>query len=260
MSGRLVTLLSGKGGVGRTMLTASLGTLLARRGQRAALVDLNTGMRGLDMALGLESRAAFDLGDVLEGVCGLKQALCRGEDGLCLLAARQVCDTEALDERRLGKIVSHLRDEFDWVLIDAAGGIGRGFTAAARLDGEAVAVTTPDDASIRCAERAAGLWQRLGGQTPMLCVNRIDAALVKEGLQYTPETCAQVLDMYLLGVVPEDEQALRAGLKKQPVCGDFPAAKGVENLLSRLEDPKAKLWNWNPEPEKKRPFWKRRKA
>ena len=94
----------------------------------------------------------------------------------------------------------------------------------------------------------------------MLCVNRIDAALVKEGLQYTPETCAQVLDMYLLGVVPEDEQALRAGLKKQPVCGDFPAAKGVENLLSRLEDPKAKLWNWNPEPEKKRPFWKRRKA
>ena len=146
MSGRLVTLLSGKGGVGRTMLTASLGTLLARRGQRAALVDLNTGMRGLDMALGLESRAAFDLGDVLEGVCGLKQALCRGEDGLCLLAARQVCDTEALDERRLGKIVSHLRDEFDWVLIDAAGGIGRGFTAAARLDGEAVAVTTPDDA------------------------------------------------------------------------------------------------------------------
>lgn len=260
MSGRLTTLLSGKGGVGRTMLAASLGTLLARGGKRTALVDLNTGMRGLDMALGLESRAAFDLGDVLDGVCGVKQALCRGEDGLCLLAGRQVCDTEALDERRLEKIIAHLRTEFDWVLLDAAGGIGRGLTAAARLGGEAIAVTTPDDAAIRCAERAAGVWTRSGGQTPMLCVNRIDAALVQEKLQYLPETCAQVLDMYLLGVVPEDEQALRAGLKKQPVCGDFPAARGIENLLSRLENPKEKLWNWNPQPEKKQPFWRRRKA
>ena len=132
MSARAVALLSGKGGVGRTLLTASLGAMLAKKGRRVALVDLNTGMRGLDMALGLESRVAFDLGDALDGVCDLKQALVRGPDGLRLLAARQMRDTEELDEDALGRVMDALRAQFDWVLVDTAGGVGRGFTAAAR--------------------------------------------------------------------------------------------------------------------------------
>ena len=138
-------------------------------------------MRGLDMALGLESRVAFDLGDVLDGVCELRQALVRGPDGLRLLAARQMRDTEELDEDALGRVMDALRAQFDWVLVDTAGGVGRGFTAAARCGLEALAVTTPDDASLRCVERAAGLWQRLGGEPPMLCVNRIRPALAEEG-------------------------------------------------------------------------------
>lgn len=263
MSARVIALLSGKGGVGRTLLTASLGARLAKENRRVALMDLNTGMRGLDMALGLESRVAFDLGDVLDGVCELKQALVRGPDGLRLLAARQMRDTEELDEDALSRVMDALRAQFDWVLIDAASGVGRGFTAAANLGCEAIAVTTPDDASLRCVERAAGLWQRLGGEPPMLCVNRICPALVEEGLQYAPQTCSQVVDLYLLGVVPEDPQALRAALSKAPLEGDSPAARGVENLLARLENPKQKLWDWNPAPppQADRPFlWKRRKA
>ncbi len=261
MSARAVALLSGKGGVGRTLLTASLGARLAKEGRRVALVDLNTGMRGLDMALGLESRVAFDLGDVLDGVCELRQALVRGPDGLRLLAARQMRDTEELDEDALGRVMDALRAQFDWVLVDTAGGVGRGFTAAARCGLEALAVTTPDDASLRCVERAAGLWQRLGGEPPMLCVNRIRPALVEEGLQYTPQTCAQVVDLRLLGVVPEDAEALCAALRKTPLEGDSPAARGVENLLARLENPKHKLWDRNPAPPPQagKPFLLRRR-
>lgn len=260
MSGRCVALVSGKGGVGRTLLAASLGALLAARGNRVAMVDLNTGMRGLDMALGLESRVAFDLGDVLDGLCDLKQALGHGPDGLRLLAARQVRDSETLDEEQVRAIADALRAEYDWVLIDAAGGIGRGFSAAARCGCEALVVTTPDDAALRCAERSAGLWQRLDGLPPLLAVNRVDAALVEEGLQYTPETCAQVLDLPLCGVIPEDGEALRATLQKRPLSGESPAARGVENLLARLEDPAAKLWDWKPAKPAPLPFWKRRKA
>lgn len=265
MSGRCVALFSGKGGVGRTLMTASLGAMLAGEGKRVALVDLNTGMRGLDMALGMESRVVFDLGDVLDGLCGVKQALLRTPGDMRLLAARQVRDTETLDENALCGVIAELKEAFDWVLLDTAGGVGRGFSAAARCGCEAIAVTTPDDASIRCVERAAGLWQRLDGQFPVLAVSRIDAALVAEGLQYTPETCAQVLDMPLCGVIPEDMQALRAALLKQPLAGDSPAARGMRNLLDRFMDPAVKVWNWNPPVEKTEPvqpkkgfFWNRR--
>lgn len=266
MSGQCLALFSGKGGVGRTLLTAAFGAHLASEGKRVALVDLNTGMRGLDMALGVESRVAFDLGDVLDGLCSARQALVKAPGEMRLLAARQVRDSETLDEEGLRHVVDELRETFDWVLLDTAGGIGRGFSAAAACGSQAVAVTTPDDAAIRCVERAAGLWQRLDGQAPLLLVNRICARWVREGLQYAPQTCAQVLDMPLCGVVPEDEQAMRAWLSKKPLLGESPAAMGVKNALERMKNPAAKLWDWEAaqpqaETEKERkPFWKKRRG
>lgn len=105
-------------------------------------------------------------------------------------------------------------------------------------------MTTPDDAAIRCVERAAGLWQRLDGQAPLLLVNRICARWVREGLQYAPANLRAGAGYALCGVVPEDEQAMRAWLSKKPLLGESPAAMGVKNALERMKNPAAKLWDW----------------
>lgn len=259
MSGRAVAVVSGKGGVGKSMLTAALGAALALRGRRVALVDVNTGMRGLDMFLNLQDRVAFDLGDVLEKVCDLSTALVTDRrTGVRLLAARQVCDSEALDTEAFEAVVKALCAENDLVLLDAATGMGRGFTAAAVAAGEALLVTTPDDLSLRDAEHTADLLRRLSLPPPSLVVNRIRADLVDASLQYTPETCAQVLDVKLLGVVPDDNAALRMALSKQPVSGFSPAAGAIENLLDRLLDGEVPLRPWREAAAEKGPgLWAR---
>lgn len=261
MSGLSYAIVSGKGGVGKSMLAVALGAQWAAKGKRVALVDLNTGMRGLDMLLGLESRIVFDLGDVLDGYCEVWQALVKEKNtGLHLIAARQISDSEALDEDGLAELTHMLCGEFDMVLLDAATGIGRGFTAAARAAQKAILVVTPDDAALRDGDRVIGLLQRLDMPPPHVIINRIRADLVSEGLHYTPEVCAQALDTSIRGVIPEDDMILRCALQKRPAVGDFPGAAAIANAMARLENRDVPLLPWRKdERESALGFWERRR-
>ena len=261
MSGPCWTLVSGKGGVGKSTLAAALGAHLALAGRRVALVDLNTGMRGLDMLLGLESRVVFDLGDVQEGLCEAEQALVTDrETGMRLLAAPQMRDSEALDEDALRAMCQTMCESFDFVFLDAASGIGRGFTAAARAAQQALVVTTPDDMALRDAERAAGLLRRLDMPAPALVINRIRPDFVDEGWQYTPEACAQTLDLRVAGVIPDDTAVWRMTLQKRPALGAFPAGRAMAALARWLENADEPIPPWRDErPPARGPFWNRTK-
>ena len=248
MSGRSIAVVSGKGGAGKSMLVTALGAQWAFHRKRVLLVDLNTGMRGLDMLLGLESRVVFDLGDVLDGMCGAEQAiLSDSRTGMRLLAARQISDTDTVNAQALSGLVKTLAEDFDVVLLDAPGGLGKNVRAAVGAAQEALLVTTPDDAALRDAERAAGLLSEMDVRLAGLVLNRIRPEFVEEGLQYTPEVCSQVLDVRVAGVIPDDREVWRRMLARQPINGDFPAAWAVRNLMERLEDSGTALRSWRGE-------------
>lgn len=264
MSGRCYTVVSGKGGVGKSMLVITLGALWAKEGKNVALVDVNTGMRGLDLMLGMENRIVFDLGDVLEGACDVQQALVREKNtGMRIIAARQISDSEWLNEEALSNLTRILMEKFDFVLLDAASGIGRGFTAAVHAAGNAILLTTPDDMALRDADRITGLLHRLDMPSPQVVINRIREDLVDAELQYMPEVCSQVLDLPVCGVIPEDDQILRATLQKRPATGSYRGAKAIENVKDRLLDARTPLLPWREEKHmdighvKKAGFWKR---
>ncbi len=263
MDGKCLTIVSGKGGVGKSVLTVTLGALWATHGHSVALVDMNTGMRGLDMLLGLENRIVFDLGDVLEGLCAPRQALVEDKrTGMRIIAARQISDTEELDEAMLQKLTQILRVDFDHVILDAASGIGRGFTAAVRAADQALLVTTPDDMALRDADRVAGLLQRLDMPAPLVVINRIRPDFVDEGLQYDTQVCAQVLDMPVFAAIPDDDEITRCTLRKLPAIGGFPGAMAIENLLNRLENGKIPMRPWRldaPSKDKRNLFGFRRR-
>ena len=248
MRGESIAVVSGKGGMGKTMLVGALGALWAQEGKQVVLVDLNTGMRGIDMLLGMENRIVFDLGDVIDEHCEIDQALVKERNtGMRMIAARQICDTETLDEERLAEIVSLLTERFDKVILDAASGIGRGFTAAARAAEQALLITMPDDTALRAADRVIGLLQQLDMPSPKVILNKIREDFVQEGLQYRPDVCAQVLDLPICGVIPDDEMILRCTLKRQPALGDFSGAFAIENVKARLEDQTIPLFAWQKE-------------
>lgn len=243
-----MAVLSGKGGVGRSMLTAELGAQWAVRGKRVVLVDMNTGRRGLDMFFGLESRIGFDLGDVVDMQAALSKAIIEDRrTGVRMIAAKQFDVDTPMGERTLEIILGVLALQNDYVLLDGPPGMALGEDMTLRMAEASLVVATPDDMSLRDAERTVSRLLALGRQRPWLVVNRIQQALVAEGLQYEPAVCAQLLDLRLAGVIPEDPQALRSTLRKECFVCDTPAERAVSNLADRLEDMEIPLWMWKGE-------------
>lgn len=233
------------------MLVATLGAQWAQRGKRVVLVDMNTGMRCLDMLFGLESRIAFDLGDVAAGICGLDRALVEDKrTGVRLIAARQFGEGEAFNERSLQIILEVLAMQNDYVILDTPSGSGYGYQLAVRIATESLLVTTPDDISMRDAERLVTAQREMGRPAPSLVVSRVRADLVEDGLQYTPKVCGQVLDIPVLGVIEEDPRVVRRMLAREPMLTGHAAALAVTNLLERMEDGTIPLRVWW-QPEKK---------
>lgn len=204
---RVITVTSGKGGVGKTTTTANLGTALASLGQRVAVVDADIGLRNLDIVMGLENRIVFDLVDVVEGRARLRQALIKDKrfPDLSLLPAAQTRDKDAVSAEDMVALCNQLRAEVDYVLIDCPAGIEAGFRNAIAGADEVVIVTTPEVSAVRDADRIIGLAEAFEKGHPRLILNRIKPHMVNRGDMMSIDDVLQILAIDLIGAVPDDE-------------------------------------------------------
>jgi septum site-determining protein MinD len=238
MSARVITITSGKGGVGKTTGVANLGVGLALEGQRVIVLDADIGLRNLDVVMGLENRIVYDVVDVVEGNCRLQQALIRDKrlPELHLLAAAQTRDKTAVSPDQMAALCNDLRSECDFVLIDSPAGIERGFQNAIAGADEAIIMTTPEVAAVRDADRIVGLIEAAGKETPALVINRIKPDMVRRGDMLATEDVIEILAIDLLGIVPEDENIIVSANKGIPIAldGQSGAARAFRNIAQRI--------------------------
>jgi septum site-determining protein MinD len=222
MDSRVITITSGKGGVGKTTTTANLGTALAMQGRKVAVVDSDIGLRNLDAVMGLENRIVYDLVDVVEGQCRLRQALIKDKrlPELYLLPAAQTRDKNAVNSVQMEQLCQQLRQEFDFVVIDSPAGIEQGFRNAIVGADEIVIVANPEMASVRDADRIIGLVEAAGKPEPRLILNRLRPEMVKRGDMMDVADVLEVLGIDLLGIIPEDETIIVATNKGEPAVHD----------------------------------------
>lgn len=234
-----ICIASGKGGAGKSTLAANLGAALAFRGASVVIVDMDIGLRSQDALLALQDHVVYDLVDVANKDCQLDQALIAHPafPGLRLLPAAQFARARSLEPERLGKILKKLKQENDFILLDSPAGIERGFRNILNAGtDEMILVTTPDDISIRDAERAAQVMDAKRLPRPRLIVNRLDNDLIRRGEMYSAKTVAQTLDLALLGEVPEDPAVYRSMLRHGLLIDyDCEARSAVLRIAARLQ-------------------------
>ena len=231
---------SGKGGVGKSTITASLGVAMSREGRTVCVIDADIGLRDQDVLLGLENRIVFDLLDVASGSCTLEQALIspEGMSRLSLLPASQFARAKELEPKAFRKMLTRLKERFDVILIDCPAGIERGVRGLMNCEvDESVIICTPDDVCIRNAERMASVMEKKGLPRPRLIVNRLQPELIAAGEMYAASTVAATLDLTLLGEIPEDNDVCRATLRRiSPMNIDCQARRALTRIAWRMLD------------------------
>lgn len=239
MPAQVITLTSGKGGVGKTTAVANLAVALAADKSKVVCIDGDIGLRNLDVILGLENRIVYDLVDVIEGRCRLKQALIRDKKlpGLYLIPAAQTRDKNAVSASDMLRVVKDLRSDFDFVLIDSPAGIERGFRNAIAAADRVVVVTNPEVSAVRDADRVIGILESEEKGPASLILNRLNPALVKSKDMLSPEDVLDLLAIELLGIVPEDENVIIASNRGAPVAHDpkSRAGQAFRNIAKRLK-------------------------
>jgi septum site-determining protein MinD len=238
MAGKVVTITSGKGGVGKTTATANIGVALARQGKRVVAIDADIGLRNLDVVLGLENRIVYDLVDVVEGRCRLRQALIRDKRlaSLYLLPSAQTRDKSAVNPSDMVHVCNQLRPQFDYVLIDSPAGIEQGYRNAVAPADLVLIITNPEVSAVRDADRVIGLVEAEGKGSPQLIINRLDPEMVQRGDMLDTADVVEILAIDLIGIVPEDTTILVSTNRGQPVAldGSSPAAQAFHNIAQRL--------------------------
>lgn len=255
--GQIFVVTSGKGGVGKTTVTANLGAALAMRGKRTLLIDTDIGLRNLDIAMGMENGIVYDLVDVVEEVCDVKKAVLRHRsiDNLYLLPAAQTKDKSFVTAAQMRNLTDKIRPEYDFILIDCPAGIEQGFeNAVAGADG-AIIVTVPELSGIRDADRILGLLEKEEMTDLRLIINRMRPSLIRKGLMPDIEDVMNYLSINLLGAVPEDERIVIAANTIDLVASDPKSEAGTafRNMAARLCGEKAELMNF----KEKKSLWKR---
>jgi len=236
---------SGKGGVGKTTTTANLGTGLALMGKHVALVDADIGLRNLDVVMGLENRIVYDLVDVAEGYCRVRQALIKDRrvEGLYLLPAAQTKDKTAISPEQMRAICQELAREFDYVLVDCPAGIEQGFRNAVLAADKAIIVTTPEVSAVRDADRVIGLLEATEITPPLLVINRVRPDMVRRGDMMSMQDITEVLAIEVLGVVPEDEHIIVSTNRGDPavISHASRAGQAFRLICRRLEGENVKV-------------------
>jgi septum site-determining protein MinD len=228
MIGQVLTITSGKGGVGKTSTTANLGVALAEKGQRVVCLDADIGLRNLDLAMGLENQVRHDLIDWVEGRCRLGQVFVQDKDlpSLHLIPAAQNTDKSSLSPSDMNRICSELRADRDWILIDSPAGIERGFRNALAPADRVILVTNPGVAALREADRVIGLVEEAGKPLPWLIINRLDPTRVRLGEMMGVDDILKLLAIELIGMIPEDDRVRIALDRGKPVARERTSSAG----------------------------------
>lgn len=249
--GEVLVITSGKGGVGKTTTTANIGTGLAALGYKVVLVDTDIGLRNLDVVLGLENRIVYDIVDVVQGNCRLKQALIKDKrfEGLHLLPAAQTKDKTAVSPDQMKELCAELKKEFDFVVIDCPAGIEQGFKNAIAGAEKAIVVTTPEVSAVRDADRIIGLLEAAELHAPKLIVNRLRPKMVKKGDMMGIDDMIDILAIGLMGVVPEDEQIVVSTNRGEPAVLDnnSRAGQAYRNISRRVTGEDVPFMNFEDE-------------
>lgn len=236
--GEVIVITSGKGGVGKTTTTANLGVGLALQGKKVVLIDTDIGLRNLDVVMGLENRIVYDLVDVVEGTCRVKQALIKDKryDGLYLLPAAQTRDKSAVSPEQMEKLCLELKQEYDFVIIDCPAGIEQGFKNAIAGADRGFVVTTPEVSAVRDADRIIGLLEANDIRNPRLIINRLRPDMVRRGDMMTIEDIIDILAIELVGVIPDDENIIISTNRGEPAVADAKSHAGLayRNVTRRI--------------------------
>ncbi len=235
--GEVIVITSGKGGVGKTTTTANIGAGLAKLNKKVVVIDTDLGLRNLDVVMGLENRIVYNLVDIIEGNCRLKQALIKDKryENLYLLPSAQTKDKTAISPGQMKKLTEELKEEYDYVLLDCPAGIEQGFQNAIAGATRAIIVTTPEVSAIRDADRIIGLLGKNQIEKLDLIINRIRIDMVKRGDMMSVDDVSEILAIHLLGVIPDDEQVVIGTNQGEPVIElDSLAGKAYSNICKRL--------------------------
>lgn len=234
----VIVITSGKGGVGKTTTAANIGIGLAKLDKKVVLVDTDIGLRNLDVVISLENRIVYNLVDVIEGNCRLKQALIRDKryENLYLLPSAQTRDKTCITPEQMKKLCEDLEEEFEYILLDCPAGIEQGFKNAVAGARKAIVVTTPEVSAIRDADRIIGLLEANDLRDSIsLIINRVRVDMVKRGEMMSVDDVVDILAVDLLGVIPDDEQVVISTNQGEPLAGDgSQAGQAFLNISRRL--------------------------
>jgi septum site-determining protein MinD len=253
---QVITVTSGKGGVGKTTAVANLAVALAADGKKVVCMDGDIGLRNLDVVMGLENRIVYDIVDVIEGRCRLRQAMIRDKhfEDLYLIPAAQTRDKSAVSPTDMIRVCDELRPDFDFVLIDSPAGIERGFRNSIAPADRVLVVTNPEVSAVRDADRVVGILEAEEKYSPALIINRLNLAMVKNHDMLSAEDVLDLLAIQLIGIVPEDEGVIVGSNRGTPVALEpkSRAGQAFRNIAKRLQgqnvpfmdmDKQGKLWD-----------------
>jgi len=252
--GTVIAIISGKGGVGKTTTTANLGLGIAQNGKKCVIVDFDIGQRNLDMIIGLENRVVYDMVQVMEGECSVQQAIIKSKvnDNLHFLAASQTKDKSILESSKVEKLLNELKESYEFVLLDAPAGIESGFEHTIEFADAAIVVVNPEVSSIRDADRAIGILDAKSQKVKdgkdvekTLIINRISPEMVQKGEMLRSEDILDILNIRLIGKIPEDKGVIDASNQGKPVILDKKSLAGqaYSRIAKRICGEKVTLEN-----------------
>ncbi len=256
--GKVIMVASGKGGTGKTTTAANLGAALSARGRLTVLVDMDMGLRNLDIALGLESGIVYDFMDMLDGRCTLDDVLVKadGYENLYFIAAPQTRPVSVIEEEKIKGFWDLLRNRFEFCVADSPAGIGAGFMYTAAGADTALIVTLAETASLRDADRAVSALVEKGIEDIKLIINRIRPEMIEKKLMLNADECMDMLSVPMIGIVEDDEELIRSALKGELAVNNPESHAGTafKNIAARLCGEIVPIMEF-----KKKSFWERLK-